>query len=73
MAAADGEFAGRDASADVADHARREDDRGKRHVEREDRDERRRGDHPQRRRFSAREPMRHAACSTMATTAGLMP
>ena len=23
--------------------------------------------------FSARRPMRHAACSTMATTAGLMP
>jgi hypothetical protein len=23
--------------------------------------------------FSAREPMRHAACSTIATTAGLMP
>ena len=24
-------------------------------------------------RFSAREPIRHAACSTIATTAGLMP
>ena len=46
--AARAELVRSDAPADVADHARAEDDRRERQVEREDRDERRRGDRPQR-------------------------